>query len=680
MKVADLQPYWSTAGGGETYGAAVAQVLARDHDVDLVGPEEVDLAVLAERLRLDLSGIGMVVFRDRPGAVTAGEPGYDLFVNVSFMSDDDAGAAHNLYIIHFPARAGPGPGEPCSARRSAVLGPAGPGPGGGHDLGRRASSPARVGRPRYFWTGPEASFFVEARPDGPVPVRMVFRRQPAGRRRRPRTSACSSTASRSPRSRSPSGRSPLARRRGPAAGRLRAPPELGEVEVRITSPTFVPAEHGLGDDDRRLGVALSTLHTGTGWRDRLGAGLGAWFPLLYRPLPNKSLPRHLRHPRSPNSEFTRGWIRRWWGRDAAVLYPPVRLHSRGRQGADHPRRRPVLRPDGGHSRSSSRWSRPSGRLDRPTGDAEGWELHLVGGCSEATGRTSTGPGRGRGAAGRRFHVDAPGAELADLYARASIFWHATGLGEDVEAHPERLEHFGIAPSRPCPPGAVPVVIGRAGPAEIVEAGSRLPLADSCRGPRRPRRPSRRPSSPTERRGGGPASAGAVHRPARSTWRPRRLRRAPSSAIVSRGCRLDALPGQEHVGGDEAEPGGRRRRRRPTVRSSATSPASIEVTSNSPATVAVRPSGRPGGDPSGQVLGAPAGVVVKPCVAQPGGQVVAEAPEHRGVVAVELGLGRRRGRPLEHRHLQVHPAARGRGPGGSRRGPGRCRARAPARGG
>ena len=69
-----------------------------------------------------------------------------------------------------------------------------------------------------------------------------------------------------------------------------------------------------------------------------------------------------------------------------------------------------------------------------------------------------------------FHVDAPGAELADLYARASVFWHAAGLGEDLEDDPNRMEHFGISIVEAMSAGAVPVVLGQAGPAEIVEPG------------------------------------------------------------------------------------------------------------------------------------------------------------------------------------------------------------------
>ena len=41
MKIAVYNRYWRTGGGAETYGAAVAQVLARhpEHTVDRLGPD-----------------------------------------------------------------------------------------------------------------------------------------------------------------------------------------------------------------------------------------------------------------------------------------------------------------------------------------------------------------------------------------------------------------------------------------------------------------------------------------------------------------------------------------------------------------------------------------------------------------------------------------------------------------
>jgi glycosyltransferase involved in cell wall biosynthesis len=57
-----------------------------------------------------------------------------------------------------------------------------------------------------------------------------------------------------------------------------------------------------------------------------------------------------------------------------------------------------------------------------------------------------------------------------LFAGASIYWHAGGLGEDPERHPERFEHFGITVVEAMAAGAVPVVFAAAGPQEIVTDG------------------------------------------------------------------------------------------------------------------------------------------------------------------------------------------------------------------
>jgi glycosyltransferase involved in cell wall biosynthesis len=54
--------------------------------------------------------------------------------------------------------------------------------------------------------------------------------------------------------------------------------------------------------------------------------------------------------------------------------------------------------------------------------------------------------------------------------RGRIFWHATGLGEDPDKHPELAEHFGIATVEAMAAGCVPVVINRGGQADIVRHG------------------------------------------------------------------------------------------------------------------------------------------------------------------------------------------------------------------
>lgn len=60
--------------------------------------------------------------------------------------------------------------------------------------------------------------------------------------------------------------------------------------------------------------------------------------------------------------------------------------------------------------------------------------------------------------------------LSELYLKAKIYWHATGVGEDIDKYPERAEHFGISTVEAMSAGLVPIVINGGGQKEIVEDG------------------------------------------------------------------------------------------------------------------------------------------------------------------------------------------------------------------
>ncbi len=70
----------------------------------------------------------------------------------------------------------------------------------------------------------------------------------------------------------------------------------------------------------------------------------------------------------------------------------------------------------------------------------------------------------------RFVKNSDNKDLWQYYNKASIYWHASGLGEDLDKHPERAEHFGISTVEAMSAGAVPVVIKAGGQAEIVTDG------------------------------------------------------------------------------------------------------------------------------------------------------------------------------------------------------------------
>ena len=70
----------------------------------------------------------------------------------------------------------------------------------------------------------------------------------------------------------------------------------------------------------------------------------------------------------------------------------------------------------------------------------------------------------------RIVPNAPRAVVEQAMSTASIFWSATGYGEDEERAPWAHEHFGMTTAEAMAGGCVPVVIDKAGQREIVRDG------------------------------------------------------------------------------------------------------------------------------------------------------------------------------------------------------------------
>ena len=97
-------------------------------------------------------------------------------------------------------------------------------------------------------------------------------------------------------------------------------------------------------------------------------------------------------------------------------------------------------------------------------------MAIVGGCDAANREYALQVRRDAIGLPVDVHVNAPGDVVERLLGDASLYWHGAGLGEDPERHPERFEHFGISVVEAMAAGAVPLVFGAAGPAEIVRNG------------------------------------------------------------------------------------------------------------------------------------------------------------------------------------------------------------------
>lgn len=451
--------HWATAGGGERFAGGIAEVLAEDHDVTLVAHEPFDVADLGERLQLDLAATSLRVVGPAPEAVTAASAEVELFVNASYASDDRAAAPHNLYVVHFPALP---PFDPPRPRRLAISASA--------RLARALrveAQPARVVDGAYLaeqigpwparWTDGAARLLV---PGGGVVVVVLGRFHP------PAVGALDVVLS------GPDGRALAETRLAPRRGR-RDPPlallradltsEDGPVELTLRSRTFRPADGGAADG-RTLGAPLVAVLAGRA----AALPVQALHQLLAVPTASAAFLADYQGVVA-NSAFTQGWVKALWGREAGVLHPPVTAQPRGAKDQVVLGVGRFFDPDAGHGKCQVELVEAFRAL-RATGDAEGWELHLVGGC-DRLGEPYL--ARVRAAAEGlpvHLHVNATGAEVRALYRRASLFWHLTGLGADPDVHPERFEHFGITTVEAMSAGVVPVVLGRAGQLELFESG------------------------------------------------------------------------------------------------------------------------------------------------------------------------------------------------------------------
>ena len=85
LRVGVYDLYWTTLGGGEQVDGSIAQVLARQHDVTLLGPHVPDVAATMQRLGVDLSGCAYerVVDDTEAGEASAD---FDVFVNGTYLS------------------------------------------------------------------------------------------------------------------------------------------------------------------------------------------------------------------------------------------------------------------------------------------------------------------------------------------------------------------------------------------------------------------------------------------------------------------------------------------------------------------------------------------------------------------------------------------------------------------
>ena len=174
------------------------------------------------------------------------------------------------------------------------------------------------------------------------------------------------------------------------------------------------------------------------------------------------------------SRYTANWIEQLWGLPSEVIYPPCED-----MGPPLEKEKIILHV--------GRFAAPQNEIeshhkaqeillqtfrDMKQAQRQGWELHFAGnlGPNKAAEHFATRLTQDARGLPVKFHFNASFAELRELYRRAAIYWHATGIGYAPEDHPAKQEHFGITTVEAMSAGAVPVVKRSGGQVEIVTHG------------------------------------------------------------------------------------------------------------------------------------------------------------------------------------------------------------------
>ena len=456
VRAAVYNRFWHSMGGGERHAGMIAQVLAA-HGVqtELIGhSDEVGLDELSKRLGLDLSGCTMRVVPDRGDAdLAARSSEYDVFVNATYMSRLSAQARRNAYLCFFPT---PFDHDLAPWRRAAarVVGPS---------LRKFATNvsvgygtgwfPPEGGR-RRTWTWTSGSGILALDPGPSRTIQADFAR--VGN-----TEPCPVMITNE--HGAPIDRFEVTgqfQRR-----RIEVPASVTGTEVHVTSPTFVPG----GADLRTLGIAVSRLRIlGSA---SVGARAAGRFPWLVRDAHDFEFLQTYDVVLA-NSAFTQTWIQRLWDTTAEILFPPIDVD--GVVPAVE-RNRTILSvgrfftPSLGHAKRQLEMVQAFGAMVR-AGGLQGWQLVIVGGLEDSQIPYYEQVREAAEGLPVTIHANAPRELVQQLLSTSSVFWSATGLGEDEATAPWTQEHFGMTTVEAMAGGCVPVVIDRAGQREIVRDG------------------------------------------------------------------------------------------------------------------------------------------------------------------------------------------------------------------
>lgn len=171
-----------------------------------------------------------------------------------------------------------------------------------------------------------------------------------------------------------------------------------------------------------------------------------------------------------NSQFVRDTLRRNYGIESHLLYPPISDFL-----VEGIPRRNIILSVGRFFRglyNDKRYDVLTSAFRKLSRQMTDWEYHIVGSASPGRETTRYIETLRKENAGFPifFHINEKLEHLARLYNTARIYWHGAGYGVDENKYPEKTEHFGMSVVEAMSARCVPVVVDKGGLREIVNHG------------------------------------------------------------------------------------------------------------------------------------------------------------------------------------------------------------------
>ena len=491
IKIGIYDRYLSTAGGGERYSCKMAEILSmqEDYRVDLVTDIYSELELVSRRLNLDLKKVNLKYFPFLSEEYSKNITGdYDIFINSTYLSSLPAFGKRNLYLCYFPT---PFDVDFRFSHRFLLTFFRYPAiwfyrlayrlnrkefndievVEGLHDvkrffLGRGSWSSGRVviiyrniddrisiGIKNPYKSGVEdmgCTIRLSKKDSNGLIFDGTYSLK-KGERQIIDIEVSGDESSDS---------------KGGAPN--------GEYLLEVESDTFFPGQSPdkTMADTRKLGCVLYN-EWKTGIIKKIILKILGFIPLFL-----VSFPKNLKFLECYDriiaiSHYSAKWIKKLWNKESFILFPPVDTHyfqaskkqnvilSVGRFFPQH------------HNKKQLELARCFIDLySNNKNILSDYQFYIVGGVENKKEHLDYVRRIEELSSGFPIKIlkNLEWKRLLELFSRASIFWHASGLGEDGNRHPEKFEHFGITTVEAMAAGCIPVVIDNGGQSEIITDG------------------------------------------------------------------------------------------------------------------------------------------------------------------------------------------------------------------